>query len=172
MLEAGARKSLEPVAARLGDDGDYEALQHFLADSPWDPAVVLRATAELVCPQIGVKAWVLDDTGFPKDGKRSPGVKRQYSGTLGKIGNCQLGVSVHAVGERGTLPLGWALYLPEEWCDDPERRRRAKIPAEVGFRTKPELGVELIERAAGWEVPAHRCSATTPTGRTARCGPG
>jgi len=153
MLEAGARKSLEPVAARLGDDGDYEALQHFLADSPWDPAVVLRATAELVCPQIGVKAWVLDDTGFPKDGERSPGVKRQYSGTLGKIGNCQLGVSVHAVGERGTLPLGWALYLPEEWCDDPERRRRAKIPAEVGFRTKPELGVELIERAAGWEVP-------------------
>jgi len=153
MLEAGARKSLEPVAARLGDDGDYEALQHFLADSPWDPAVVLRATAELVCPQIGVKAWVLDDTGFPKDGERSPGVKRQYSGTLGKIGNCQLGVSVHAVGERGTLPLGWALYLPEEWCDDSERRRRAKIPAEVGFRTKPELGVELIERAAGWEVP-------------------
>jgi SRSO17 transposase len=117
MLETGARKSLEPVVARLGEDGDYEALQHFLADSPWDPAVVLRAVAELVCPQIEVKAWVLDDTGFAKDGKRSPGVKRQYSGTLGKIGNCQLGVSVHAVGERGTLPLGWALYLPEEWCD-------------------------------------------------------
>jgi SRSO17 transposase len=153
MLETGARKSLEPVVARLGEDGDYEALQHFLADSPWDPAVVLRAVAELVCPQIEVKAWVLDDTGFAKDGKRSPGVKRQYSGTLGKIGNCQLGVSVHAVGERGTLPLGWALYLPEEWCDDPERRRRAKIPAGVGFQTKPELGVGLIERAVGWAIP-------------------
>ncbi|MCA1680739.1 MAG: IS701 family transposase [Actinobacteria bacterium] len=152
MLEAGSRKSLEPLVARLGGDGDYEALQHFLADSPWDPALVLQATAELVCPQIGVKAWVLDDTGFPKDGKRSPGVKRQYSGTLGKIGNCQLGVSVHAVGERGTLPLGWALYLPEDWCDDPDRRRRAKIPAEVAFKTKPELGVELIERAVGWEI--------------------
>ncbi len=152
MLEAGPRKSLGPLVARLGEDGDYESLQHFLADSPWDPAIVLRATAELVCPQIAVKAWVLDDTGFPKDGKHSPGVKRQYSGTLGKIGNCQLGVSVHAVGERGTLPLGWALYLPEEWCDDPERRRAAKIPAEVGFQTKPELGVGLIERAASWEI--------------------
>jgi SRSO17 transposase len=152
MLEAGPRKSLEPVVARLGAEADYEALQHFLADSPWDPALVLQATAELVCAQIGVKAWVLDDTGFPKDGVRSPGVKRQYSGTLGKIGNCQLGVSVHAVGERGTLPLGWALYLSEDWCDDPERRRRAKIPAEVGFQTKPELGVGLIERAAGWEI--------------------
>ena len=91
---------------------------------------------------IDVQAWVLDDTGFPKDGKHSPGVKRQYSGTLGKIGNCQIGVSVHAVGGEGTVPLGWALYLPEEWCEDPERRRRAKIPAEVEFQTKPELGVE------------------------------
>ncbi len=153
MLEAGARKSLEPVVARLGEEADYEGLQHFLADSPWDPAVVLRAAAELVCPKIGVQAWVLDDTGFPKDGERSPGVKRQYSGTLGKVGNCQLGVSVHAVGERGTLPLGWALYLPEEWCADPQRRAQAKIPAGVEFQTKPELGVSLIERAAGWEIP-------------------
>ena len=96
---------------------------------------------------------MLDDTGFPKDGKHSPGVKRQYSGTLGKIGNCQIGVSVHAVGARGTVPLGWALYLPEDWCADPQRRRKAKIPDEVEFKTKPELGVELVERAAGWEVP-------------------
>jgi len=153
MLETGPRKSLEPVVGRLGAEADYEGLQHFLADSPWDPAVVMQAAAELVCPQIRVKAWVLDDTGFPKDGKHSPGVKRQYSGTLGKIGNCQLGVSVHAVGERGTLPLGWALYLPEEWCEDPERRRRAKIPDGVVFETKPELGVGLIERAAAWEIP-------------------
>ena len=79
--------------------------------------MVVRRCAERVCPELGVEAWVLDDTGFPKDGKRSPGVKRQYSGTLGKIGNCQIGVSVHAVGKRGTAPLGWALYLPEEWCE-------------------------------------------------------
>jgi SRSO17 transposase len=153
LIEQGERKSLEPIVARLGDDADYHSMQQFLADSPWDPALVVKAVAERVAGEIDLQAWVLDDTGFPKDGKHSPGVKRQYSGTLGKTGNCQIGVSVHAVGARGTVPLGWALYLPEEWCEDPERRRRAKIPAEVEFQTKPELGVELIERAAGWEVP-------------------
>jgi SRSO17 transposase len=152
LIEQGARKSLEPMVERLGGDADYQSLQQFLADSPWDPAVVVRAVAERVVPGIDVEAWVLDDTGFPKDGKNSPGVKRQYSGSLGKIGNCQIGVSVHAVGSKGTVPLGWALYLPEDWCDDPERRRKAKIPDGVEFKTKPELGVELIERAAGWEI--------------------
>jgi SRSO17 transposase len=152
LIEQGARKSLEPMVERLGGDADYQSLQQFLADSPWDPAVVVRAVAERVAPQIGVEAWVLDDTGFPKDGRRSPGVKRQYSGTLGRTGNCQIGVSVHAVGSTGTVPLGWALYLPEEWCEDPERRRTAKIPEEVEFKTKPELGVELVERAAGWRI--------------------
>ena len=154
LIEQGARKSLEPMVSRLGGEADYESLQQFLADSPWDPAVVMRAVAERVAPGIDVEAWVLDDTGFPKDGKRSPGVKRQYSGTLGKIGNCQIGVSVHAVGAKGTVALGWALYLPEDWCADAERRAKAKIPEEVEFKTKPELGVELIERAAGWEIPA------------------
>ena len=152
LLEAGARKSLEPLVSRLGDAGDYEALQHFLADSPWDPVVVQRAVAERVAGEIDVEAWVIDDTGIPKDGKHSPGVKRQYSGTLGKIGNCQIAVSVHAVGERGTVPLDWALYLPEEWCEDLERRRKAKIPDEVQFQTKPELATGLIERAASWEI--------------------
>jgi hypothetical protein len=109
LIEQGARKSLEPMVERLGGDADYQSLQQFLADSPWDPAVVVRAVAERVVPAIRVEAWVLDDTGFPKDGKRSPGVKRQYSGTLGKIGNCQIGVSVHAVGSQGTVPLGWVL---------------------------------------------------------------
>ena len=103
-------------------------------------------------PVVGAEAWVLDDTGFPKDGKRSPGVKRQYSGTLGKIGNCQIGVSLHAVSERATLPLGWALYLPEDWCDDPERRRKAKIPDDVVFQTKPQLGQALIERTGGFAI--------------------
>jgi SRSO17 transposase len=152
LLQAGARKSLEPLAARLGEDGDYEALQHFLADSPWDPVVVQRAVAERVAPEIGVEAWVIDDTGVPKDGRHSPGVKRQYSGTLGKIGNCQIAVSVHAVGERGTLPLDWALYLPEEWCSDAERRRKAKVGQDVVFQTKPQLAAGLIERAAGWKI--------------------
>ncbi len=153
LLEAGQRKSLEPLVSRLGEDGDYEALQHFLADSPWDPVVIQQAVAERVVPEIGVEAWVIDDTGIPKDGKHSPGVKRQYSGTLGKIGNCQIAVSVHAVGEQGTVPLDWALYLPEEWCSDLERRRKAKIPDDVEFQTKPELAGGLIVRAAGWEIP-------------------
>jgi SRSO17 transposase len=153
LLEQGARKSLEPMVERLGGDADYQSMQQFVADSPWDPAMVVRAVAERVAPQIEVEAWVLDDTGFPKDGKDSPGVKRQYSGTLGKTGNCQIGVSVHAVGGRGTVPLGWALYLPQDWCADVQRRRKAKIPVEVEFKTKPELGVELVERAAGWDVP-------------------
>jgi len=150
LLEQGARKSLAPMAERLGEGTDYDRMQQFLADSPWDPAMVVRAVAERVGPAIDVQAWVLDDTGFVKDGKRSPGVKRQYSGTLGKIGNCQLGVSLHAVGRTGTVPLGWALYLPEDWCEDPERREKAKIPPEVQFQTKPELGVDLVQRAAGW----------------------
>jgi len=153
LLEQGPRKSLEPMVERLGGDADYQSMQQFVADSPWDPALVVRAVAERVAGRIDVEAWVLDDTGFPKDGKDSPGVKRQYSGTLGKTGNCQIGVSVHSVGARGTMPLGWALYLPEDWCADEQRRRKAKIPDEVVFKTKPQLGVELVERAAGWDVP-------------------
>jgi len=154
LLEEGRRKSLEPLVNRLGSEADYQSMQQFLTDSPWDPAAVVRAVAERVVSEIEVEAWVLDDTGFPKDGVDSPGVKRQYSGTLGKIGNYQIGVSLHAVGAKGTAPLGWALYLPEEWCQDAERRAKAKIPDEVTFKTKPELGVELVERASEWEIPA------------------
>jgi SRSO17 transposase len=94
---------------------------------------------------------VLDDTGIGKDGKRSPG-QRQYSGTLGKIGSCQIAVSLHAISAKGTVPLGFWLYLPEDWCDDPERRKRAKIPADIEFQTKPALGADLVARAAGWKI--------------------
>ena len=154
LIEHGGRKSLQPTLFRLGEDGArYEALQQFLADSPWDSTVLVRACAERVAPELGVEAWVIDDTGIPKDGKHSPGVKRQYSGTLGKIGNCQIAVSVHAAGERGTQPLNWALYLPQEWCEDAERRRKAKVPDAVVFQTKPQLAAELVERAASWEIP-------------------
>src|SRR5436309_3677635 len=139
LIEQGGRKSLQPTLFRLEQTpARYESLQQFLADSPWDPERLVRACAERVAPGIGVVAWVVDDTGIVKDGRHSPGVKRQYSGTLGKIGNCQIAVSVHAVGERATLPLGWSLYLPEEWCDDLSRRRKAKIPDEVFFETKPQ----------------------------------
>jgi SRSO17 transposase len=152
LIEEGPRKSLEPMVARLGGEADYESVQQFLAVSTWDPASVVKATGERVAGEIHVEAWVLDDTGFPKDGQGSPGVKRQYSGTLGKTGNCQIGVSVHAVGAKGTVPLGWALYLPQEWCEDEQRRRKAKIPDDVTFKTKPQLGVELALRAACWKI--------------------
>jgi len=153
LMEAGARKSLEPMVARLGGGPvEYEALQHFLADSPWNCAVIDRAVAERVCAVIEPEAWVIDDTGVPKDGKRSPGVKRQYSGTLGKIGSCQIAVSLHAVGANGTVPLGFRLYVPEDWCADAVRRTRAKIPAELEFATKPTLSGDLIARAAGWKI--------------------
>jgi SRSO17 transposase len=153
LIEAGARKSLEPIVARLGGGKvEYEALQHFLANSPWDEAVIERAVAERVCSVVEPEAWVLDDTGVVKDGKHSPGVKRQYSGTLGKTGNCQVVVSLHAVGSGGTVPLGFRLYLPEEWCADDERRWKAKIPDTVEFQTKPALGGELAVRAAGWRI--------------------
>jgi SRSO17 transposase len=155
LVEHGGRKSLQPTLFRLEETpARYESMQQFLADSPWDPALLVRACAERVAAEIGVLAWVVDDTGIVKDGKHSPGVKRQYSGTLGKIGNCQITVSMHAVGERGTLPLGWRLYLPEEWCDDRERRRKAKIPERVVFKTKPRMAADLCEQAAGWEVPS------------------
>jgi SRSO17 transposase len=154
LIEHGGRKSVQPTLFRLGESpARYESVQQFLADSPWDAGLLVRACAERVAPEIGVLAWVVDDTGMAKDGRHSPGVKRQYSGTLGKIGNCQIAVSVHAAGVASTLPLGWALYLPEEWCADAERRRKAKIPESVGFKTKPQLAGVLIEQAAGWDIP-------------------
>src|SRR5436190_9795213 len=154
LVEQGGRKSLQPTLFRLEETpARYESMQQFLADSPWNPALLVRACAERVAAQVGVCAWVVDDTGIVKDGKHSPGVKRQYSGTLGKIGNCQITVSVHAVGERGTLPLGWRLYLPQEWCDDGERRGKAKVPTGVVFETKPRLAASMVEQAAGWEIP-------------------
>ena len=160
LLGEGGRKSLQPALFRLGAcglgrvDAGYQSVQQFLADSPWDPVVLVRACAERVCPRLGVQAWVVDDTGFVKDGRHSPGVQRQYSGSLGKVGNCQIGVSVHAVGLSGTSPLGWRLFLPEPWCEDTARRRRAKIPDDVVFATKPTLAVELIRGARQWDVPA------------------
>lgn len=154
LVEQGGRKSLQPTLFRLEETAArYESVQQFLADSPWQPELLIRVCVERVAPQIGVVAWIVDDTGIVKDGRHSPGVKRQYSGTLGKVGNCQIAVSVHAAGERGTIPLGWQLYLPEEWCDDFERRTKAKIPAQLVFKTKPQLAGDLCQQAAGWRMP-------------------
>jgi DDE superfamily endonuclease len=172
LIEHGGRKSLQPTLFRLEETpARYESVQQFLADSPWQPALLVRACAERVASQIGVVAWVVDYTGIVKEGKHSPGVKRQYSGTLGKIGNCQVAVSVHAVGERGTLPLGWQLYLPEEWCNDFARRRKAKIPDDVVFATKRQLAGDLCERAADWQLPTWPTRPTVTTPPSARGWP-
>ena len=98
-------------------------------------------------------AWVVDDTGFPKQGEDSVGVDRQYSGTLGKTGNCQVAVSLHHVGAQGNAVLGWRLYLPETWAKDPERRQAAGVPEEVVFKKKWELALELLDQVRGWGLP-------------------
>ena len=171
LVEHGGRKSLQPTLFRLEESpARYETVQQFLADSPWEPRVLIRGSAERVAPQVGVVAWVVDDTGIVKDGKHSPGVKRQYSGTLGKIGNCQITVSVHAVGKRGTVPLGWQLYLPEEWCEDLIRRRKAKIPDGLGFAARPNWQAISVNRRLVGGCRSRRSSPTRPTATTAPSG--
>lgn len=137
MLEAGSRKSLEPLVARLGDDGDYEALQHFLADSPWDPAVVLQATAELVGPTLGVQAWVLDDTGFPKDGKRSPGVKRQYSGRLARSATVSWASRFTPSGSAGRCRLAGRCICPRSGVMTLSAGGERRSPLALSFRPSP-----------------------------------
>jgi SRSO17 transposase len=150
LLQDGERKSVEPMAARLRD-GNVQAMQQFVGQSPWQWEEVWqrlgrRMTAELEPDS----AWVVDDTGFPKQGLDSVGVARQYSGTLGKTGNCQVAVSLHHVGEQGNAVLGWRLYLPESWAHDKERRKSAGVPEEVVFKRKWELALELIDQARSW----------------------
>jgi hypothetical protein len=155
LIERGGRKSPQPTLLRLGENAArYESVQQFLADSPWDAGLLVHACAERVTAELGLAAWLVDDTGVVKDGHHSPRVKRQYSATLGKIGSCQITVSVHAVGERGTAPLGWALYLPEEWCANAPRRRKAKIPDEVSFQTKPQLAAALAANGSWSSGPS------------------
>jgi hypothetical protein len=113
----GRRKSIEPMAARLGEV-HYQALHHFVAVSPWDWRPVRRRLAERLVDALDPIAWAVDDTGFPKDGDHSVGVQGQYCGTLGKTANCQLGVSVNAVTEPASCPLDWRLFLPERWDEE------------------------------------------------------
>jgi SRSO17 transposase len=152
MLE-GRRKSIEPMAARLGEV-HYQALHHFVAASPWDWRPVRRRLAEVLCGALSPIAWVVDDTGFPKDGSCSVGVQRQYSGTLGKTANCQLGVSVDAVTEQASCPLGWRLFVPERWDDAAMAARRAacQLPEGVHHRPKWQLVLDMLDELAGWDL--------------------
>jgi len=133
LLLDGERKSIEPLATRV-PDGNVQALQQLVGQSPWDwlpvwERLAQRMTAELAPDPV----WVLDDTGFPKQGEHSVAVERQYSGTLGKVGNCQVAVSLHQVGDQGHAILGWRLYLPEGW------RRIAPGGRPRAFRTRWSL---------------------------------
>jgi len=154
-----ARKNCDTIAAAVAGTST-ERLQHLLTDADWDPeALDEQRVRHLVTQTSPDGILVLDDTSFPKQGKQSVGVQPQYCGALGKRANCQVVVSAEYVADEpaSSAPLHWPvtaqLYLPERWADDPERRKRAHIPEEITFQTKPEIALSLLDRAATWTVP-------------------
>jgi SRSO17 transposase len=167
----GRRKSIEPMAERLGEV-DYQALHHFVATSPWDWRPVRKRLAERLCQVLQPTAWVVDDTGFPKDGTHSVGVQRQYSGTLGKTANCQLGVSVNAVTEQASCPLDWRLFVPESW-DAPvmaTRRAACHLPEQVHHRPKWQLVLDMLDELVGWQLAPPVLLADCGYGEVGECG--
>jgi SRSO17 transposase len=154
LLLEGRRKSCQPMAERL-PDGDEQCLQQFLNQSPWRWQPVRKELAKTMTAALGDgSCWIVDDTGFPKQGTHSVGVARQYSGTLGKTGNCQIGVSISGATSQGAMPLDWALYLPEAWAADRPRCERVGVPAEVSFLPKWQLALGLMDELLAWGVPA------------------
>src|SRR5438270_9278397 len=162
LLLDGDRKSIEPLARRitlpegLTSKDPEQALQQFVNQSPWDEQAVLRRyrarMAQTFACQEGI--FVIDDTSFPKQGKHSVGVQRQYCGALGKKANCQVAVSVHYVSPLGHYPLDLRLFLPDAWRADPERLNKAGVPlAERPPRTKPEIALDLLDRVRAEGLP-------------------
>lgn len=154
----GKRKSMQPMADRL--DVDHQRLQQFVTSSTWDHVEVRKRVARWADEFIGPEAYVIDDSGFPKDGASSPGVARMYSGTLGKVGNCQIGVSVHAVTDSASAAINWALFMPKSWDDTATtdadtvaeikaRRARCRIPEEVRHREKWRLALDMLDQITG-----------------------
>jgi len=153
LLLDGERKSVGAMAERL-PDGNEQSLQQFVSQSPWEWKPLWQQMAErLECAFPNAVAWIIDDTGFPKKGEHSVGVARQYSGTLGKTANCQIAVSLHRTDARGSSPLGFCLYLPKEWTDDPARCRAAGVPDDTAFQPNWRLALALIDEALGWGLP-------------------
>jgi SRSO17 transposase len=146
----GKRKSIEPMAARLGD-GDEQCLQQFVNQSPWLVEPVRERLARRMSAEIAPEAWVIDDTGFPKFGRMSVGVARQYCGALGKVGNCQIGVSISAAAPQASCPIDWRLYLPAEWDDGP-RRAACRVPGDVRHEPKWKLALDMIDELVGWGI--------------------
>jgi SRSO17 transposase len=145
----GRRKSIEPMAARL-EDGDEQCLQQFVSQSPWDETKVRRRLAARMSEEISPEAWIVDDTGFPKFGDKSVGVARQYCGALGKIANCQVGVSVNAATDEASCPLDWRLFMPKEWDRDQGRRAKAHVPDDVRHVEKWRLALRMIDELRSW----------------------
>ncbi len=161
LLLPGERKSIEPMAARIAPgrvQAAHQSLHHVVAKAEWDDAALLRAVREQVLPAIErhgpVRYWIVDDTGFPKKGKHSVGVARQYCGELGKQENCQVTVSLSVANDQASLPVAYRLYLPEAWAADPKRRAKAGVPEEIGFETKTAIALGQLQQALAEGVPA------------------
>jgi SRSO17 transposase len=156
------RKSVEPIAAYLCSepqqvDPMHQKLLHFQSAAAWDDRAVrlcaARHAVKALTEREGVRAWIIDDTGFLKQGAHSVGVQRQYTGSAGKVANCQIGVSLTLATATAHVPVDFELYLPESWTEDPERRRQGKIPSEAVFKTKNELALDMISRATAADLP-------------------
>jgi SRSO17 transposase len=162
LLGNAERKSAEPIAATASADPAtcepaHHRLLRFLRDSPWSDREVRRVAAHhaiaALTAEEPIRTWIFDDTGFLKQGNHSVGVQRQYTGSAGKITNCQIAVSLSVATRSAHVPIDFALYLPESWTGDPVRREECKIPDDVVFKTKHELAIELMERAIKDGVP-------------------
>lgn len=160
LLAGCERKSVEPLAAITAParvSAQHQSLLHFVGKAPWSDEAVLGKIRTLTLPILEkrgpVEAWIIDDTGFPKKGKHSVGVARQYCGQLGKQDNCQAAVSLSIANHHASLPIAYRLYLPQEWADDEDRRRRAGVPEDIAFATKPEIALAQIAQALKDGVP-------------------
>ena len=154
LILPGERKSVEPMAARLEParvQAAHQSLHHFVAKADWSDAALLALVRAQILPEIErhgpILAWVVDDTGFPKKGRHSVGVTRQYCGQIGKQDNCQIAVTLSLASLHASLPIAYRLYLPELWTDDLQRRATAGVPKEVKFQTKPEIALDQIRSA-------------------------
>lgn len=154
------RKSVEPIAARVNPahvSATHQSLHHFVAKADWSDQTLLSAVRGKVLPAIErhgpIAAWIIDDTGFPKKGKHSVGVARQYCGQLGKQDNCQVAVSLSVANEAGSLPIDYRLYLPKDWAGDPVRRAKVGVPDEIAFQTKPSMALDQIRKAVADDIP-------------------
>ena len=160
LLLPGERKSIEPMAARIAParvQAKHQSLHHMVAKAEWDDAALLRAVREQVLPALErhgpVRYWIVDDTGFPKQGQHSVGVARQYCGQLGKQENCQVAVSLSVANDHASLPIAYRLYLPETWAGDPARRAKAEVPAAIGFETKTAMALGQLRQAREAGIP-------------------